>query len=188
MFRPLAFVSVRQKKREPAVTIPLRLRGRQELIEYHLRTVGEIAELRFPDHEHLRIAERIAVLKSDAGRFRERTVVNAKPRLVRLEMIERVIALTRGLIEQHGVAVAERPALDILAGEAHRVAVQQQCAVREQLAHRPIQGLVLFDRLATILQQLLQFAMRSEVIGHRTERVRDSLKLFARRSGFHRVG
>ncbi len=120
----MAFLSVRQEKREPAVTIPFRFRRRQELIEYHLRAVGEIAELRFPDHKHLRIAERIAVLKPDAGSFSQRTVVNAKPRLVRLEMVERVIPLTGGLIEEHGVTVAERAALDILAGQAHRVTVQ----------------------------------------------------------------
>src|SRR6266446_6919458 len=51
MFRALAFVAVRQEHDETGRQIPLVLARADELVDDDLRTVGEITELRFPEHE-----------------------------------------------------------------------------------------------------------------------------------------
>jgi hypothetical protein len=42
---------VRQHHRETAQPPPLDFAGRDELVDHDLRTVGEVAELRFPDDQ-----------------------------------------------------------------------------------------------------------------------------------------
>src|SRR5262245_20682229 len=46
VIRTLALVAVREQQHEPAHALPLRFRARDELVDHHLRAVGEIAELR----------------------------------------------------------------------------------------------------------------------------------------------
>src|SRR3546814_1754032 len=54
----LAFVAVGQEQGEPAEPVPLGLAGRQELVDHHLRAVGEITELGFPDVQGHRVGGR----------------------------------------------------------------------------------------------------------------------------------
>ena len=49
MFRPLAFVAMRQEADETRHPQPFAFAGRNELIEHDLRAIGEIAELSFPN-------------------------------------------------------------------------------------------------------------------------------------------
>ena len=51
MLRPLAFIAVRQQADEARHAQPLALARRDELVEHHLRAVGEVAELRFPQRQ-----------------------------------------------------------------------------------------------------------------------------------------
>ena len=51
MFRTLTVVAVRQDGGQTAETTPLGFAGRQELVDGHLRTVGKVAELRFPNSQ-----------------------------------------------------------------------------------------------------------------------------------------
>ena len=51
MLRPLSFIAVRQQHHQTAHTAPLLLTGGDELVDNHLRTVGEVTELRFPDSQ-----------------------------------------------------------------------------------------------------------------------------------------
>ena len=41
--------------------------GRDELVDHDLRAVGEVAELRFPDYERLRLPNVVAVLEADVA-------------------------------------------------------------------------------------------------------------------------
>ena len=49
MFRTLTVVAVRQDGGQTAETAPFGFAGRQELVDGHLRAVGKVAELRFPN-------------------------------------------------------------------------------------------------------------------------------------------
>jgi hypothetical protein len=46
---------VRQQADEARHAQPLALARRDELVEHHLRAVGEIAELRFPQRQRVRL-------------------------------------------------------------------------------------------------------------------------------------
>ena len=48
VFRPLAFVAVRQQQHESGEQVPLVFASDDELVDDDLRAVGEVAELRFP--------------------------------------------------------------------------------------------------------------------------------------------
>src|SRR6187431_2749653 len=95
MLRPLSFVTMREEEDDSARPLPFRFRRNDELIDDGLRAVGEIAELRFPNAEHFWVIERVSVIESEHGRFREQAVVNANARLLRREMAQRNIRLAR---------------------------------------------------------------------------------------------
>ena len=57
MLGSLAFVAVGEEHDEAAGLSPFRLRRRDELVDHDLRTVGEVAELGFPNHERVRSFE-----------------------------------------------------------------------------------------------------------------------------------
>jgi len=55
MFRSLALIAVRQQADEAGHSQPLAFARRDELVEQHLRAVGEVAELRFPHRQRIRL-------------------------------------------------------------------------------------------------------------------------------------
>ncbi len=63
MLRSLTLVTVRQEQHQSAQAIPLGFAGGDELIDDHLRAVGEVAELGFPDRQRVRIGGGITVLE-----------------------------------------------------------------------------------------------------------------------------
>ena len=120
MLRPLPFVAVRQQADEARHAQPFALARRDELVEHDLRAVGEVAELRFPQRQRVRLGGRIAVLEAEHGLFRQHRIEHFEARLLGAEMVERRVALLGLLIEQHRMALRERAALAVLAGQAHR--------------------------------------------------------------------
>ena len=70
MLGPLAFVAVRQQQHETADAAPLHFARRDELVDHHLRAVGEVAELRLPDHEAQRDRKSSSRIRSRARRTR----------------------------------------------------------------------------------------------------------------------
>src|ERR1043166_10111070 len=69
MLGTLTFVTVRQQEDDRTGPLPFRFAGKHELIDDRLRAVGEIAELRLPQTEHVRIIERISVIESQHVRL-----------------------------------------------------------------------------------------------------------------------
>ena len=69
VFRPLAFVTVRQQHHQSGQQAPLVFAGSYELVDDDLRAVGEIAELRLPHHQRLGIVAAVAVLKTQHARL-----------------------------------------------------------------------------------------------------------------------
>ncbi len=93
MFRPLSFLSVREQQHYAAWLLPFRFGGNDKLIDEHLRAVGEIAKLRFPNAKHSRIIEGVTVIEPEHSGLRKRTVVNANAGLLLRQMHERDVGL-----------------------------------------------------------------------------------------------
>ena len=61
---------------------PLALAGRDELVEHHLRAVGEVAELRLPHDERVGLGQRVAVLEAEHRLLRQHRVDDLEAALV----------------------------------------------------------------------------------------------------------
>ena len=137
MLRPLALVAVRQQADEAGHAQPFALARGDELVEHHLRAVGEVAELRLPQRQRVRLGERIAILEAEHRLFRQHRVDDLEARLAVAEMVERGVALLGLLVDQHRVALREGAALAVLAGQADRMAFVEQRAEGQRLARSP---------------------------------------------------
>ena len=120
VLRALALVAVRQQADEPGHAQPFALAGRDELIEYDLRAVGEVAELGLPQRQGVRLGERIAVFETEHRLLGQHRIDDLVARLLRGHMIERRIAVLVLLVDQHRMALGERAALGVLAGQPDR--------------------------------------------------------------------
>ena len=141
MLRPLSFVAVRQQADEARHAQPFALARRDELVEHDLRAVGEIAELRLPQGQRVRLGERIAVFEAEHRLFRQHRVDDLVARLSVADMVERDVARFGLLIDQHRMALRERAALAVLAGQANRKAFVEQGAEGQRLGGRPVDAL-----------------------------------------------
>ena len=122
-----------------------------------LRAVGEVAELRLPQHQRARIGQRVAVLEAQHAGLRQQRVVDLDLRLVGRDVVQRDVFVLVGLVDQHRVALAERAALAVLAGQADAAALQQQRAERQRLAGGPV------DALAGLEHRLLGFELAGDL-------------------------
>ena len=109
-----------------------------ELIDDHLRAVGEVAELRFPDHQTAWVGARHAVLEAEHRGFARAccstTSISAWPCT---QVVERnVFGAVVGVVEDR-VAVAERAAPGVLAGEPDRRAFAAAGSHRRASPHGP---------------------------------------------------
>ena len=109
-----------------------------ELVDHDLRAVGEIAELRFPDHQRQRIGHAVAELEAQHGVLAERAVENVEARLVGRDVLQRDVALAGFRIVEREVALAECAAAGILAAEPHGRAFEHQGAEGQRFAEGPI--------------------------------------------------
>ena len=80
----LTFISMRKQENNAAGSLPFRLGTHDELIDYDLGTIHEIAELCFPHAKHVRVIHRISVVKPQNGCLGKHAVVDAKSSLVLL--------------------------------------------------------------------------------------------------------
>ena len=140
---------------------------RQELVDDDLRAVREIAELRLPDHQGLRVGEAVAVFEADHRRLRQRAVDDLERRLALADVVDRDVALFGLLIDQHRVAVRERAAAAVLAGHADMRALGAQRADRQRLGGRPVDALAALDRGALRLELPRDLAVQVKAFGHR---------------------
>ena len=80
-------------------------------------------------------------------------------------MVQRRVALLGVLIDQHGVALREGAALAVLAGQAHRMALDEQRAESQRLARRPVDAVAGLDRLAPVVEEALDRRCTSKPFG-----------------------
>src|SRR6476659_4189180 len=155
MLRPLPLITMRQQADETGHAQPFALARRDELVEHDLRTVGEVAELRLPQRQRVRLGGGIAVCEAEHGLFRQARIEHFESRLRFAEMIEWRVALLGVLVEQHRMPLRERTALTVLAGKPHRMAFLEQGTKGKRLSGCPIDSLPTLNRLGAIIEETL---------------------------------
>ena len=183
VFRTRALVAVRQQQRQARRLAPLGQRRHDELVDDHLRRVHEVAELGLPEHERLRRLHRVAVLEAEAGDLAQRRVVQLHRRQRARQRLDRRDPLAGLRVVQHEVALRERAALGVLAGQAHRRALGQQRRVGQRLGLRPVDAAVRADRRAPALELLDQLRVDGEALGNPQQLFVERLQALGRDRG-----
>ena len=165
MVRPLALVSVGEKHDEGRALVPLLLTRGNELVDDRLCAVDEVAELRLPHDESVGTGDGVAVLEPERSEFAQQGVVDPQLCAVAVAALERLVLPARGLIDDHGVAVAERAAAGVLPGEAHGPTLEEQRTDGERLAHAPV-DCVIRHHLRPALQLGRESRVHGEALGH----------------------
>jgi hypothetical protein len=86
---PWPFVAVGEQHDDARPLAPLLLGARDELVDDDLGSVGEVAELGFPQHEGVGAFDRVPVLEGERGVLAQQRVVDREPRLVVGQVAER---------------------------------------------------------------------------------------------------
>ena len=81
------------------------------------------------------------------------------------EVIEDVVLVVVDDVVQHGMALAERAAFGILAGEAHGMAFDGERGEGERFGGRPIERLFALGHFLAALDRLLQLLVEMEAVG-----------------------
>ncbi len=129
VLRALTFVAVRQQHDQAVHTAPFAFPGKDKLVDNGAGAVGEVAELRFPEHQRIGRSQGITVFKTEHGIFGQQRVVDAHFPLLVAQAVEAVHFMVVVRIENAGVAVAERAAFHILTAHAHVAAFEQYRAI-----------------------------------------------------------
>ena len=126
MLGALTFVSVRQKEDQTRLLVPLVGGRHQEVIDHDLGTVGEITELRLPRHQSVGHLDRVAVLEAQRRILRQEGVVDPEaPDTVALEVGQRHPLVPGGVVDEHGMALTERPPARVLSCQPHVGALEE---------------------------------------------------------------
>ena len=133
VIRPLPFVRVREEQHQRRTQPPLAARRHDELVDHHLRAVDEVAVLRLPDHQPRRLLDVVAVLETDHRVLGQRAVVDLEGGLRLRQRLQRRVHAAGLDVVEHGVTMAERAALDVLASQADAGPVGQDRRERQLL-------------------------------------------------------
>ena len=93
------------------------------------------------------------------------------------EVIEDAVFVVVDDVVQHGVALAERAALGILAGEANRMTFDGQRREGERFGGRPIERLFALGHFLAALDRLLQLLVEMKVLGNDGQLLEQRLQL-----------
>ncbi len=183
VFRSLAMVAVGQEENDAGGFAPLRFRADDILVDDELGAVGKIAELRFPEDEHVGEIEAVAVIEAEHRVFRERAVVDAELGLAVGDVVQRRIALARLHVVKDGVALGEGAAAAILTGEPDRQTTLEQCAEGEGFGGAPVERRLALDHVGAALKPALDLGIERDAIGILRDGGTDFLQLFHRNGG-----
>src|SRR6202790_1046519 len=188
MLRALAFIAVRQEQYDAGGQIPFVFTGADELVDDHLRAVGEIAELRLPQNERFRIVAAEPILETDAASLREGGIVNLAKRLLARQVRKRDVVVLGFRINQDGVALIEGGAFRVLPSEAHRRSFQNEGPVGQCFRKAIIDGALAVAHLGALLKKLDDLGMDVEALGNGHEGIGNLRELFARKAGIDFIG
>ena len=165
MLGAFAFEGMRQKQHDAAQAAPFVFGTADELIDDHLGGVDEVAVLGFPEDEAFGVVERIAVLETHRAGFAEGAVDDVDAGLGVAEVVEDAVFVVVDDVVQHGMALAERAAFGVLAGEAHRMAFDGERGERECFGGGPIERLFALRHFLAALDRFLQLLVEMEALG-----------------------
>ena len=104
-----------EQQDEPAPFLPFALAGEYELIDDYLGAIGEVAKLCLPGHETIRMFDRISVLETDRRKLREIRINETHSCRLKGPLLERNPLLTRVVVDQCSVTMAEGAAFGVFA-------------------------------------------------------------------------
>ena len=130
-------------------------------------------------HEGVGALDGVAVLEAHRGVLRQERVVDPEAGLALTEVEQRRPLLRVVLVDEHRVALHERAAAAVLAGEPDRGALLEQRAEGEQLGHRPVDA-ALVDHLGALVHELLELRVDREALGRAREGLADVDELAGR--------
>jgi hypothetical protein len=166
MLRTLAFIAVREQQHEPVGAQPLQFARRDELVDDDLGAVGEVTELRLPQHQGARVGDRIAIFEAKHPEFGERAVANFEAAgAIAAGLGERHVAVAGPLVAPDRVPLAERAAAAVLTGEADLIAFPDQAAEGDRLGRGPIEALAAGEHLRLGVEDALQGLVDLEAFG-----------------------
>ncbi len=178
MFGALSFVTVRQQQDDPARPLPFRFSRNDELVDDGLRAIREISELRFPQTKHGRIIERISVIETEDGGFREQAVIDANARLLFAQMHQRHIRRTGFCVVKDSVPRAKSSARAVLTVQSNRRSFQKKRTESEQFGVMPFVGPAIFKNFPPMLEDdPFNFRLNVEIVRHARERIDNRLQL-----------
>ncbi len=162
VLRPLPFIAVRQQHGQTAQTAPLVLPAGDELVDHDLGAVGEITELRFPDHQRIRRSCGIAVFERENRFLGKEGVVQIETWLTFVQVLQRDIGAAILLVVQRSMTMREGTATDVLTGDTHRMAFKQQRRVSHGLGIAPVNGQRAGAHLLAIFEDFRNLALHHE--------------------------
>ena len=161
VFGALPLVAVRQQQRQRAGLLPFLLGAGYELVHDHLGAVGEVSELRLPQHESFGISDAVAVLESQDRELGQQAVVDAEDSLLGVETRQWSVGFAGSHFVEDRVSLAEGPASAVLSAEAYRSALEDQGAEDQRFGLGPVDA-VLLEALASLGQLPSQFGVDLE--------------------------
>ena len=139
-----------------------------------MSTVGEVTELRFPQHQRVLSLQRVPILEPECGILRQQGVVDPESTLLFAEVEQWEPLLAVHPVMENSVTRGKGAAACVLTGDTHRGAFGKQRTEREQFAEAPIDA-SLAAHVPALLDELLEFAMHLEARGFVLIRVTDQL-------------
>ncbi len=158
---------MRQEQYQAGEQVPLRLASDYELIDDGLRHVGEIAELRFPQHQRFRIIAAVAVFKAEDSGFGQRGVINLAVCLVFRNVFQWHVFLFVLDIKKNRMPLVEGAAAAILSAESYRSSGLDQACERQRFRHAVIHRAFTRAHFRALLQQLLDLGMNVKALRKR---------------------
>ena len=190
VFRALAVVAVRQDNGEAAPASPFGFAGGNELVDGDLRTVGEVAELGFPNHQVFRCGGGIAVFVGHHGFFVQDGIDYVEAALFFADVLQRDIhaagAFGTVLVVQHGVAVREGAAARVFAGNADIVAGFEQAGIGDGFGHTPVNSLLANSHGFAVVDDFAHGVVQFHIGRDGGEAVGQAFDFGSRQSSFHR--
>ncbi len=181
---------MRQQHHKAAQPAPFHFAGGDKLIDHHLRAVGKVAELRFPQHQRIRLGGGIPVFETQHRLFGQQRVDHHEVRLIRRQVLQRGVSALMPyhaiLVVPGGVTMKERAALRILPGQPDRIAFGEQRGISQVFRHPPVQRQFAARHRDTVIDDFLHARLQYETLRHGGQRHGQLLQALQRYRGIHR--
>lgn len=157
MLGSVSIITVGKEHHETVLNIPLGLSRCHHGVDHSLCAISEIAELRLPEAERVRVGLCVAVFKTKDSVLTEVTARGnevSHSAAMRYHAVNRNVATIFVLVENVSVSVREGTTLDILSRDTHMVSFVDKSGESESFSSSPIDTLTSLHRFHAILEDL----------------------------------